>query len=162
MRNLLRQREIVEDDWQYLGEEPPGGSESIIIPLAELRDNAATWCAWRGRLGVRLAPADRVETLAADLTRLALVAVEFPSPSEGRGYTQASLLRSRYGFRGELRAVGAVKRDQVFFMSRCGIDSFELAAGEDLNAAKASLGKFTIAYQPSAAAHSPDGRGFRP
>ena len=114
MRKLLRQREIVEDDWEYLNEAPPGGAESVIIPLAEWRDNAVTWRAWRERLGVRIGPADRVETLVPDLARFELIAIEFPGPGEGRGYTQARLLRTRYGFKGELRAVGAVKQDQLF------------------------------------------------
>jgi uncharacterized protein (DUF934 family) len=154
MRNLLRQHELTPDDWQYLGEEPPGGAESIIIPLAELRNNGATWRARPGRLGVRIGPADRVEDLAADLPRLALVAVEFPTAGEGRGYTQARLLRNRYVFAGELRAVGAVKRDQLFFMSRCGFDAFELAAGEDPQAARLALSRYSVSYQPRAASVS--------
>ena len=146
---ILRRGEIIADDWEYLGEEPPGGSESIIVPFAELRDNAAAWRAWRGRLGVRIGPADRVEQLVEDLPHLALIALEFPGPGEGRGYTQARLLRDRYGFKGELRAVGAVKQDQVFFMSRCGIDTFELAAGEDVEMAQRALQRFSVVYQPA-------------
>jgi len=148
MRKLLRQREIVTDDWHYLGEESTLGSDSLIVPLAELRDNSATWRAWQGRLGVRIGPADRVETFTADLPRLAVVAIEFPAPSEGRGYTQARLLRNRYGFKGEIRAVGLVKQDQIFFMSRCGIDAFELAPGEDPEAARHALHLFSVSYQP--------------
>jgi uncharacterized protein (DUF934 family) len=151
MRKLLRQRELTEDDWRYLGEELPATCASIIVPLTELRDNAAAWRSWRGRLGVRLAPTDRVEALAADLPRVALIAIEFPGPGEGRGYTQARLLRSRYAFAGELRAVGAVKRDQIFFMARCGFDAFELAAGEDAEAAQQALSRFTVSYQPRVA-----------
>ena len=87
---------------------------------------------WDGRLGVRLAPIDRVEDLDDELPRLDLVAVEFPSPGEGRGYSQGRLLRERFGFRGELRAVGAgVRQDLVFLLARCGFDAIELAAGED-------------------------------
>jgi len=148
MRKLLRQRELAEDDWRYLGDELPADCESIIVPLTELRDNAAVWRAWGGRLGARLTPTDRVEALAADLPRLALIAIEFPSPGEGRGYTQARLLRSRYAFAGELRAIGVVKRDQVFFMARCGFDAFELAGGEDAEAAQQALSRFTVSYQP--------------
>lgn len=148
MRNLLRRHEIVQDDWQYLGEEPRGSSESLIVPLAELREHAA---AWRGRLGVRIAPADHIAALVSELPRLALIAIEFPAPGEGRGYTQARLLRSRHAFAGELRAVGAVKRDQLFFMARCGFDAFELAAGEDPEAAVQALKRFTVSYQPRAA-----------
>ncbi len=148
MRRLLRQREIVEDDWRYLGEDGAEGALSIIVPQAQLRENPETWQAWAGRLGVRIGPAMRLEEIAADLPRLSLVAVEFPGPAEGRGYTHARLLRDRYRFTGEIRAVGAVKRDQVFFMSRCGFDSLELDAGEDFEAARLALRTFSIAYQP--------------
>jgi len=104
-----------------------------------------------GRLGVRLAPADKVEELAGQLARFSLVAVEFPSPSEGRGYTQGRLLRERFGFTGELRAVGAgVKRDVIFALARCGFDTFEVAPGEDLEAAARALDRYTVAYQPGA------------
>lgn len=151
MRQLLRQREIVADDWRYLGEPPLAALDSVIIPLAEWRDNQAQWRARQGRAGIRIGPTDRIETLTADLTYLRLIAVEFPSPGEGRGYSQARLLRGRYRFGGELRAIGAVKRDQLFLMSRCGFDAFELAAGEDVQAARNALHSYTVAYQPRTA-----------
>jgi len=153
MRRVLRQREIVADDWRHLAEssgEAPG-NESLIVPLAELRTNAAAWMGHHGRLGVRIAPADKVEELAGQLARFSLGAVEFPSPSEGRGYTQGRLLRERFGFTGELRAVGAgVKRDVIFALARCGFDTFEVAPGEDLEAAARALDRYTVAYQPGA------------
>jgi uncharacterized protein (DUF934 family) len=148
MRKLLRQREVVEDGWKYLGDGSPGAGDSVIVPLAELRDNAAAWKAWRGRLGVRIGPATRIEEFASELARLEVVAIEFPGPAEGRGYTLARLLRDRYRYAGEIRAVGSVKRDQLFFMSRCGFDAFELSAGEDFEGALRSLDTFTFAYQP--------------
>jgi len=101
-------------------------------------------------LGVRVAPADPVEALAPHLSRVALVAIEFPGPGEGRGYTYARLLRQRYRFQGEIRAVGpAVKQDLLFFMRRCGFDAFELAPGENLAEAHQALHRFTLAYQPA-------------
>ena len=154
MRRVLRQREIVADDWRHLSESSSGATseESLIVPLAELRANASAWMLRRARLGVRIAPADKVEDLARELARFALVAVEFPSPSEGRGYTQGRLLRERFGFTGELRAVGAgVKRDLIFALARCGFDTFEVAPGEDLQAAAGALDRYTVAYQPGAA-----------
>jgi uncharacterized protein (DUF934 family) len=153
MRRVLRQREIVADDWRHLCESSggPTSEESLIVPLAELRANASAWMLRRARLGVRIAPADKVEELAPELARFALVAVEFPSPSEGRGYTQGRLLRERFGFTGELRAVGAgVKRDLIFALARCGFDTFEVAPGEDLEAAARALDRYTVAYQPGA------------
>lgn len=97
---------------------------------------------------VTLKPADAVEALAPQLPALRAIAIEFPNPSEGRGYTQARLLRERYGFRGELRAVGHVKRDQIGFLVRCGFDAFELSAGESVEGALASLGQYSVAYAP--------------
>ncbi len=79
---------------------------------------------------MRIAPADKLEDLIPELARFALVAIEFPSPTEGRGYTQGRVLRGRLGFKGELRAVGAaVKRDLMVALARCGFDAFEVAAG---------------------------------
>jgi uncharacterized protein (DUF934 family) len=99
---------------------------------------------------VRLSPADAVEDLAEDVQRLSLIAAEFPTPGEGRGYTQGRLLRSRLQFKGELRAVGAgVKQDLLFIMSRSGFDSFELAPGQTFDAALAALDRYTVAYQPA-------------
>jgi uncharacterized protein (DUF934 family) len=153
MRRVLRRREIVADDWRNFEEDPgaAGGADGLIVPLKELRANPATWSAWQGLLGVRIAPADKIEDLSAELARCALVAVEFPNPSEGRGYTQGRLLRARCGFAGELRAVGAaVKRDIIFALARCGFDAFEVAAGEDLEACTQALNRYTVAYQAGA------------
>lgn len=151
MRHILRQRDWVADDWRYLGEDDPG-TEALIVPLAELRQDAQRWRSRPGRLGVRLGPADRVEDLAAELPGLALVAVEFPNPGDGRGYSSGRLLRTRYAFAGELRAVGAgVRQDQVFLLARCGFDALELADGEDPAAARRALGRYDLAYQPGAA-----------
>lgn len=148
MRKLLRQREIVADDWRYAGEPGAESAEAVIVPVAELRADAARWAGSGGRLGVRVGPATRLDELVEFLPRLALVAIEFPSPGDGRGYSLARPLRDRYHFAGEVRAVGAVKRDQVFYMSRCGFDSFELAEGEDFEAARRALNLYSVAYQP--------------
>ena len=150
MRFILRQREIVADEWSHLGEELAADAP-LVVPLAELRAEPR-WRTRPGRLGARIQPADRVEELFGVLQRLELIAVEFPSPGDGRGYSQGRLLRERYRFRGELRAVGAgVKQDQVFLLSRCGFDAIELAPGENLEAARRALARYTVAYQPGAA-----------
>ena len=150
MRHILRRHELLADPWHYLGEEAPG-SDALIVPFAQLRADPALG-ARAARLGVRLAPIDRVEELAAELPRLALIACEFPSPGEGRGYSQGRLLRQRFGFTGELRAVGAgVRQDLVFHLARCGFDALELAPGEDVAAALRAWQRYDVAYQPGAA-----------
>jgi uncharacterized protein (DUF934 family) len=152
MRRILRRREIVEDDWRFAGEHGAGeaGNPPVIVPFADFRTHIAKWRAYPGPLGVRLSPADAVEDLAEDIQRLSLVAAEFPTPGEGRGYTQGRLLRSRLQFKGELRAVGAaVKQDLLFILSRCGFDSFELAPGQKVEEALAALDRYSVAYQPA-------------
>ncbi len=147
MRHILRQREVVADDWLHLSEVPEGtAAEAVIVPLAE----ASKWEGFKGRLGVRVAPADRVEDFAALLSRVQLIAVEFPNPGDGRGYTTGRLLRDRYGFKGELRAVGHVKRDQIFILSRTGFDALEVVPAEDLQAAAEYLQRYSVAYQAGA------------
>ena len=150
MRHILRRREIVADAWRYLGEEVVAG-DPLIVPLTELRADRERWWSWTGRLGVRLKPADDVRDLAADLRRLDLVAVEFPNPGDGRGYSQARLLRERLRFRGELRAMGnGVRQDQAFLLARCGFDSLETGPGVDLEAVRDALTRYDVAYQPGA------------
>src|SRR5882724_12093094 len=152
MRHILRRREVVADDWRLLGEDgaDEAGNPPLIVPFAEFRTYIAKWRAYPGRLGVRLSPADAAEDLAADIQRLSLVAAEFPTPAEGRGYSQGRLLRSRLQFKGELRAVGAaVKQDLLFILSRCGFDSFELAPGQKTEEALRTLDRYSVAYQPA-------------
>src|ERR1700686_3901518 len=150
MRRILRRREIVVDDWIHLGEDAADGA-ALIVPLPELRKDPGRWWQWSGRLGVRLTPVDRVEELADELPRLDLVAVEFPNPGDGRGYSAGRLLRERLRFRGELRAVGAgVRQDHVFLLARCGFDAIELADGEDPDAARPGLQRSAAPYKPEA------------
>ena len=99
MRHILRRHELVEDDWHYLGE-AAAADAPLIVPLPQLRSDVPRWQQYRGPLGVQLAPPDRVEELVEQLPRLRLVAVEFPSPGDGRGYSQGRLLRDRLGFSG--------------------------------------------------------------
>src|SRR5262249_17500730 len=93
---------------------------------------------------------DKVEDLAPDLALFSLIALEFTGPGEGRGYSQAKLLRNRYKFAGELRAVGHVKQDQLYLMARCGIDSFALSPTEKPAQPIPTLQRFKVAYTPGA------------
>jgi uncharacterized protein (DUF934 family) len=100
-----------------------------------------------GRLGIVIAPGEAVEDIGEDAKRFSLIMVQFPVFRDGRGFTSARLLRERYGYGGELRAVGEVLEDQIFFMLRCGFDAFEII-GSDPEAAFARAAKtFSAAYQ---------------
>jgi uncharacterized protein (DUF934 family) len=161
MSRILRQHELVADDWVTLGDTPPGDTESVIVPFAKFRAERDVWRARKGRLGVLLAPADKVEDLAADLPRLSLVALHFTGPGEGRGYTAAKLLRERYKFADEIRAVGHVKQDQLYLMARVGIDAFQLAPTEREDEALATFKRFKAAYTPGAPLLQPLQQRFR-
>jgi uncharacterized protein (DUF934 family) len=147
-QRLLRDRQIVIDEWRYVAEATDEPAAPVIVTVAQWQLEPDTWLARASRLGLVLTPATPVESIAADLQHFALVAVEFSGPGEGRGYTQARQLRERWGFRGELRAIGYVRRDQLFFMARCGFSSFEVAAS-DLEDAYSAFSTFSAAYQPS-------------
>lgn len=146
MRQLIKQRDIVVDEWRYADEDPLGRARALILPFARWKEERERWWLWDGRLGVRLGPTDPVAALEHDFLRVSLVAIEFGALGEGRGYSQAHLLRRRYKFTGELRAVGKVTRDQLFYMARCGFDAFEVPETE-LAASLAGFDDFSVAYQ---------------
>ncbi len=142
MRRVIKNGAIVQDDWQY----PPAPTgEHAVLTLAEFL--AARAAGDRSARGVKLSPADTVEELGPRLEGVELVCVEFPSVGEGRGYTQGRLLRERFKYTGELRAVGNDKGDQLYFLARCGFDAFDLPETEDLQDALKQLERFTVAYQ---------------
>jgi len=151
-RRLLRDHLTVVDEWRYLDEAAedlplaPAAPSRVIVPFERWLAERESWISRGDRLGVRLDPADPVERLAADLPRLDLVALRFPGPAEGRGYTQARLLRERLGFGGEVRATGYVHLDQLFFLARCGCNAFELPDAEFASAER-TLRTFSAEYQ---------------
>jgi uncharacterized protein (DUF934 family) len=147
--DFLASRSVIADEWRLFGEDVTD-ADPVIVPLAELRKETAAWLARPGRLGVHLAPAESVESLADVLPRLALVAVEFPGVGEGRGFSYGRLLRDRLKFAGELRAVGGgVKQDKIFLLARCGFESFELPPEEKADEALAALRRYDVVYQPA-------------
>jgi len=148
---VIRDGRVVTDDpWTAVGEDAllPDGA-AVLVPYeiwARRRDELRRR---NGRAGVRLASDQPPHLLAGDLDRIELIALDFPSFRDGRAYSQARLLRERYGYAGELRATGQVLRDQFLFMHRCGFDSFEVA---DANAAAAwdeALAEISVTYQPA-------------
>ena len=98
---------------------------------------------------LRLEPTDDPAAVAERLARVARVEVHFPKFGDGRGFSIGRLLRERYGYKGELCAVGHITRDHLFFLESCGFDAFELRAGEDPHAALAGFADFSESYQAS-------------
>lgn len=150
MPPLIRDRAIASDEWVYGDTPVPSGAAKRVLPLAEYLAVAARGDAGPG-LAVMLKPEEHdLESLRPHLAKLPLVVIHFPAAGDGRGFSQAKLLRERYGYKGELRAHGKVQVDQIWFMARCGFDAFDLAPGEDAQLALAQLERFTVAYQDGA------------
>lgn len=146
MRRIIRRREVVEDDARYAGDRDPGGGR-VVLGLAEFLAAVAHAGTDPRPNAVLLEPTDEVAQLAPWLRALTLIVVHFPTAGDGRGFSQARMLRGRLRYLAELRARGVLKRDQLFLLARCGFDSFDLDPGEDLEAALPALDSFSVAYQ---------------
>ena len=156
MATLIRNRAIAPYSWQRPEAAADGSLPSIpaagdiLVPLAAWRASRDELARRNGRTGVILEPGDDPASLASDIGALPLIAVHFPKFADGRGYSTARLLRERYRFAGELRAIGDVLRDHLLLMERCGFDSFLLRDDQDPAAALAAFGDFSETYQASA------------
>jgi uncharacterized protein (DUF934 family) len=151
---LIKGRKLAQDPWKLLegseGELPSiPATGNVIVPLAAWRALREQLISRADGVGVVLSATDDPADIAADLKHLQLVAVNFATFNDGRGYSTARLLRERYGWRGELRAVGDVLRDQLFPLARCGFDAFQLKEGADIDEALAAFDDFSEAYQAS-------------
>lgn len=159
---LIRAGRVVADDFVTVAIAEGSDPGTVELPSGPVIATRALWRARREALlsrgtpvGVQLSPTDIPAELGEDLARLAVVAVHFPRFADGRGYSIAYQLRRRLGFRGELRAVGDVQRDQLFYLSRSGFDAFLLTEGGDVHAALAALHDFTATYQSAADGRAP-------
>jgi uncharacterized protein (DUF934 family) len=161
---IIKGREVVADDWQVLrlAEPVEGAPETdpatVSVPAGKVIVPKKVWLAQRallaaragaGEIGVWFASDERPEALKDDLPQFALVAVDFPKFTDGRGYSIAYNLRVRLGWGGELRAIGDVLRDQLFSMQRVGFNAYAVRADRDIHDALKGLSDFSETYQAS-------------
>lgn len=146
---ILIDGKMAVDHWLFLeDDEPlPDHKDAIVVSISRWLAQPEACLAHPGRKGVVLSNTQDVSVLQQDLDHLDLICIDFPSAVDGRGYSQARLLRERYGYKNELRAVGEVLVDQLFLMVRCGINAFSLQSGEDVIQASRFLTPFSITYQ---------------
>jgi uncharacterized protein (DUF934 family) len=145
---LIKQGRLVADTWIAVGDDaalPVDGR--VMVSLERFRAERETLLRRSAEIGVRLRSNQLAREIGNDAKRLALIAIEFPSFRDGRAYSTARLLRERYGFAGELRAVGDVLRDQFLFMHRCGFDAFEVANEAAVADWRKAMAEFTVFYQ---------------
>lgn len=155
MPDLIKNRAVVSDDWSVLRLQQSDTPASVAVPPGKWIVPLAVWQAQRDTLlkrndiGVWLASGERPEMLKDDVAALPVIAVDFPHFSDGRGYSIAYHLRARLGYGGELRAIGDVLRDQLFYMQRVGFDAFATRPDRNIHDALKGLTDFSDTYQTS-------------
>lgn len=147
---LIKNGEFVEDQFVTVADDEALPEGAAIVSLERWQAEREVLRTRNAPTGVRLKSGQEPSAIAKDLDNIALVALEFPAYRNGRAYSYARLLRERYGFKGELRAVGNVLRDQFQFMIRCGFDALEVADNITPDIFAECAGFFTAFYQPAA------------
>jgi len=155
MATIIKDKKLAADPWLRLDAGADGtlpsipGEGDVIVPLAVWQAQREALLARAGRIGIRANGHEEPSSFADDLRHFGVVAVYFKTFGDGRGFSLGRLLRERYGYRGELRAVGDIFRDQLHFLAGCGYDAFELREGESALEALAGFRVFSEAYQTS-------------
>ncbi len=150
---IIKDQVIVEDGWKRLSEIEPDASlpaGDVIIPCAYWLEHKDTLMSREGKLGICINGDDDMYEVAKDIEHFDLIALDFPAFVDGRSYSNARLLRDRYNFKGELRAVGDVLRDQLFYMQRSGINAFQLREDKNLEDALNAFTELSVKYQTAA------------
>jgi uncharacterized protein (DUF934 family) len=156
MPTLIKDRRPAADTWQRLDRNPEGALPRLvepgayIVPLRLWLEQRAELLQRPGPIGVWVDSHEQPEAIAVDVGRFDVIAVNFPKFQDGRGFSIGRLLRQRFGYKGELRAIGHITRDHLYYMEACGFNAFELRDGEDPPEALAAFNDFSEAYQASA------------
>jgi uncharacterized protein (DUF934 family) len=147
---LIKNGAFVADAWTSVADDDDLPDGPVIVTLQRWQKEQNALLARGLPLGVRLKSGEEPALIADHLDQLQVVALEFPVYRNGRAFSYARLLRERYGYKGEVRAVGAVLRDQFYFLVRCGFDALEVRDEITPEIYAESVGVFTYNYQPAA------------
>ncbi|KIH83329.1 DUF934 domain-containing protein [Pseudomonas batumici] len=151
MQRIIKNNAVIDETWHLLPKDASfdgiSNCDDLIVPLALWRDHGHALKVRDGGLGVWLDADEEAEEIGDDVQHFQVIALNFPAFTDGRSYSNARLLRDRYGYKNELRAIGDVLRDQLFYMHRCGFDAYALRADKDPYEALESLKDFSVTYQ---------------
>lgn len=154
MQRIIKNNEVVDETWHLLPKDfnidEISNCDDLIVPLQLWREHSRMLLARDGGLGIWLDADEEAEEIGEDVASFQVIALNFPAFTDGRNYSNARLLRDRYGFKGELRAIGDVLRDQLFYMHRCGFDAFAIRPDKDPHEALEGLKDFSVTYQAAA------------
>jgi len=146
---VIKDKKIIDDTWQYVADDADLNTGDISVSLTRWQHDKAQLLNSKRKLGIRIKPADSVADIADDLDKVQLIELDFPDFADGRLFSQAWLLRGRYNYKGEIRATGHYMPDQVFYLSRVGVNAFKPENSQQLPAVLANLHDFTVNYQNS-------------
>ncbi len=150
MQTIIKKNQVVTDQWTLLSADTTLDealrTEQAIIPFALWQQHKAQLQNVQP-LGIWLESNEVIEDLSEDLAQFAVIALNFPVFTDGRHFSSARLLRERYAYTGEIRAIGDVLRDQLFFMQRCGFDAYAIRADRCPTDALQSLTELSVTYQ---------------
>lgn len=148
---IIKDQTIIDNQWQHFADDDAITGDYPTISMSRWKAERDSLIARFDTLGVRISPEDTVGDISSDLDHFDLVCLDFPVFTDGRLFSTARLLRSRYQYHGELRAIGNFIRDQIFFLSRVGVNAFELRDSDDITEALNGLSEFSVSYQISSA-----------
>jgi uncharacterized protein (DUF934 family) len=151
MQRIIKNNAVVDETWHLLPKDfnidEISNCDDLIVPLQLWREHSRMLLARDGGLGIWLDADEEAEEIGEDVASFQVIALNFPAFTDGRNYSNARLLRDRYGFKGELRAIGDVLRDQLFYLHRCGFDAFAIRPDKDPYEALEGLKDFSVTYQ---------------
>lgn len=147
---VIKDKQLVDNTWTFIDDDSEfGNNGDITVSLNRWESHKQQLAHRTGRTGIRLNPGDHTEELAGTLNGVELIELNFPVFTDGRPFSHARLLRSRLGYRGEIRAVGHYLPDQIFYLARVGVNAFQLKNKSQVPLALSCLGDFTVRYQAS-------------
>lgn len=154
MQRIIKDNEVIDETWHLLPKDVElqslSNSDDVIVPMHLWLEHAHALKARDGGLGIWLDADEIVEEIADDLEHFQVIALNFPVFTDGRHFSSARLLRERYGYKGEIRAIGDVLRDQLFLMRRCGFNAYAVRPDRDPYDALEGLKDFSVTYQSAA------------
>ena len=146
---IVKDKQLIDNSWKYVADDAELVDGDITISLLRWEKDHQQLLGHEGKLGLRIAPNDSVDEMAANLKGIDLVELDFPDFADGRLFSHAWYLRSRFGYQGEIRATGHFMPDQVFYLSRVGVNAFAPEKVEYLPFVLTNLNDFTVEYQNS-------------
>jgi uncharacterized protein (DUF934 family) len=148
---ILKHQQLIENTWKFLPDdaEIPDQPIAITISLKRWIQEQEILKKYPGKLGIRLNPDDSLDSLSSALKKVQLIEINFPTFTDGRGFSFAQKLRTQFNYEREIRAVGEFMLDQIYYLSRVGVNSFALENRENLPDVMAMLNEFSDSYQTS-------------